>query len=328
MALQVQKPDFAHFAPSLRQLNGSGKGRVFEVNAARITLGRSEDNHIVLVDESVSRVHAMIELNHESGIAVFDNQSRNGILINGRKVEASVLKSGDQLQIGSIAFQVLIPSNEEASTENPQASGVVSSGSGSLPRANKRLLLYGVAGLILAGALYMNQMPEEPQKKEAKKTEEGSNVKKEPAEKLIVNSPQDVADPLKNPIETELEKIPWNDTGISESEAYFRRGQRELINKNYQRAINSFELSLSLNANHVEAQASLRDAIEKSEQDAESNFEKATKYYAALQYQRAIYFFQQSQASWGHRPQEPRIKQAEEFIRLARQRLKAAELFP
>lgn len=328
MAIELEKQDSLPYAPSFRQLNGPGKGRIFDMNAHRITIGRSDDNHIVLVDESISRVHAMLEYTEESALVVYDNESRNGILVNGKKVEASTLKNGDQLQVGNIAFQISIPSSNRSLADSPELSGHPAPSLGAKPTVNKRFILYGGAGLILVGALVLNKSPEEPKKKEAAKVEAKESPKTEVVAEPNSNPIKGLLDPTRDPIESELEKLPWNDTGISESEAYFRRGQRELNNKNFQRAINSFQLALSLNKNHVEAQVSLADAVKASDEDAKNNFEKGIKYYQALQYQRAIYFFQQSQASLGHRPGDPLISKAEEKIRLARQRLKAADLFP
>jgi tetratricopeptide (TPR) repeat protein len=135
-------------------------------------------------------------------------------------------------------------------------------------------------------------------------------------------------DPTVNPIESELEKLPWNDSGVTESEAYFKKGQREFFNKNYQRAINAFELALSLNQNHPAAAYYLSSAIHESEREASKNFETGLKYFEALQYRRAIYHFQQVQALLGHKPKDSALTEAEKYIRLSRQRLQAAELFP
>lgn len=328
MGIELEKQESLPYAPSFRQLNGQGKGRIFEMNAPRITIGRTDDNHIVLVDESISRVHAMLELSEGSALVVYDNESRNGVLVNGKKVEASSLKNGDQLQIGNIAFQIFIPNSGRPLADGPQLAGQPNAAAGGKPTLNKRFILYGGAGLILVSVFVLNQNPEESKKKETLKAEVKESTKTELIAEPNSNPIKGLIDPTKDPIESELEKLPWNDTGISESEAYFRRGQRELNNKNFQRAINSFQLALSLNKNHVEAQVSLADAVKASDEDAKNSFEKGIKYYQALQYQRAIYFFQQAQASLGHRPGDPLISKAEEKIRLARQRLKAADLFP
>jgi pSer/pThr/pTyr-binding forkhead associated (FHA) protein len=57
-----------------------------ELNAARISIGRSKDNDIVLANPHVSGHHAVIECEGEAYTLV-DNSSANGSFINGKKIE-------------------------------------------------------------------------------------------------------------------------------------------------------------------------------------------------------------------------------------------------
>lgn len=333
MGNQIKKQESIHFSPSLRQINGFGKGRVFELSGDRVTLGRSDDNHIVLVDESVSRVHAVIEMTGEGGWVLFDNQSRNGIVVNGKKVEAYALQGNEQIQIGNIAFQVFVPDASSVLSNEVNYNTGISSPAPKSILSNKRVLIYGGAGVVFL-LLYLANNSSPDDKKAADKSEESNSrakvvVSEAPKVPKDLASPSsNVFDPAKIAVESELEKLPWNDSGITESESYFRKGQREFFNKNYQRAINSFELALSLNQSHPAAAYYLGSAIHQSESEAAKNFETGLKYFESLQYKRAIYHFQQAQALLAHKPQDPAITEAEKYIKLSRQRLQAAELFP
>lgn len=335
MGSVVEKNQEPSLYPSLAQLSGQGRGGVYYIDQNRITIGRAETNHLVVVDDSVSREHAVIEKGEDGSFVVFDNQSRNGILVNGKKVEASVIETGDELSIGSVRFKFSCPKDEFESDES--AHDLVGAGAPTGKRRfsiNKRGLLYGGAGLVLAAVFLMNQGSDpKTESKKGKKPEDQSKaqvlVSEAPTPPISKESQAtDVIDLTKNPVEKSLEELSQADSSVSDSETHFRRGQREYFNKNYHRAINSFELAISLNRNHPVASYYLKAAIHEAETEAKKNYEMGMKYFESLQYQRAIYHFQQTQNLLSHKPQDPVISEAEKYIRLSRQRLQAAEMFP
>jgi FHA domain/Protein of unknown function (DUF3662) len=63
-------------------------------------IGRSERSDVVLADPSVSRAHAVLELNGDEAV-VRDLDSTNGTFVNGRRVKAQVLHDGDELRFGN-----------------------------------------------------------------------------------------------------------------------------------------------------------------------------------------------------------------------------------
>lgn len=67
-----------------------------------ITIGRSEDNDIVLNNSSVSRKHAEIFVNDEEGLIILtDLGSTNGTYVNGKRITDSViLKRKDIVKVG------------------------------------------------------------------------------------------------------------------------------------------------------------------------------------------------------------------------------------
>jgi sigma-B regulation protein RsbU (phosphoserine phosphatase) len=73
----------------------------FPLSHFPFTLGRSADLDCVLVGNSVSRKHAVLQ-EEEDGIYVVDLASRCGTFVNGEKVDRRRLRIGDQLQLGSL----------------------------------------------------------------------------------------------------------------------------------------------------------------------------------------------------------------------------------
>ncbi len=81
----------------------------------RITIGRTNDNDIVLENRGVSRHHAQIEFNDNAAV-VIDNESLNGTFINNRKVSEELLRDNDIITIGkySLVYHTEITREETA----------------------------------------------------------------------------------------------------------------------------------------------------------------------------------------------------------------------
>ena len=75
-----------------------------------LTIGRHPENICQLEGENVSRFHAVIEfVVAADGVArhrVRDLKSRNGVRLNGERVEETFLSPGDRLGIGAHEFIV------------------------------------------------------------------------------------------------------------------------------------------------------------------------------------------------------------------------------
>lgn len=64
-----------------------------------LSIGRKDDNNIVINNLAVSGKHARVEYNDE-GIFVIDLESKNGTFVNGKTTLKSLLKEGDEIVIG------------------------------------------------------------------------------------------------------------------------------------------------------------------------------------------------------------------------------------
>ncbi len=101
MMIQNQEPALGAGAVTLHLIDSvSGvRLRTWQFTAEPvIRVGRSENNHIVIHDPKVSRVHA--EINMESGEWVLVNLGRNGTLLNGRSVDRTTLADGNRVRLG------------------------------------------------------------------------------------------------------------------------------------------------------------------------------------------------------------------------------------
>jgi len=79
--------------------SGGLAGMRYALNAPNTRIGRHPDSEIVLDDITVSRRHAEI-VRRDAEYEVLDSGSLNGTYVNQQRIEASVLRHGDEVQIG------------------------------------------------------------------------------------------------------------------------------------------------------------------------------------------------------------------------------------
>lgn len=131
---------------SYLQTGGVADLRLIALAGETMTLGRLERNDISLADDSVSRLHALLE--SRSGTwCIRDLSSRNGTFVNGERIAGErVLRDNDELRIGAsrLVFRedVAAPYEETQAAEPPPE----------LTRRERDVLL----------ALFRNGNPDEP----------------------------------------------------------------------------------------------------------------------------------------------------------------------
>lgn len=69
----------------------------------RITLGRSEDNDVVVDDERVSKHHAELLRNADGSIQLFDLDSTAGTFVNDERVRSHTVRHGDRINFGPLS---------------------------------------------------------------------------------------------------------------------------------------------------------------------------------------------------------------------------------
>ena len=112
--------------PKLYVYPKKGEEFTLPLKKEKISIGRSADNDINIIDPFCSGLHAFIYPS-DLGYVVRDNSSKNGTFLNGKKIQAEIeLKKGDEILIGStrIIFDKEIPARVEV-TEAPSSSASV-----------------------------------------------------------------------------------------------------------------------------------------------------------------------------------------------------------
>jgi RsiW-degrading membrane proteinase PrsW (M82 family) len=82
--------------------SGSLAGRQYELETGFLTVGRGDNCSVrfdPLTERIASKQHAFIEARPD-GYYITDNQSTNGTIVNGERVESAKLKSGDEVRFG------------------------------------------------------------------------------------------------------------------------------------------------------------------------------------------------------------------------------------
>ena len=87
-------------------LDGGFAGMEYEIDRPETLIGRNPTTDVTLLDESISREHALVLLEEESGsFQIEDLQSTNGTWVNGKRVRSAPLQDGDEIQIGHTRFR-------------------------------------------------------------------------------------------------------------------------------------------------------------------------------------------------------------------------------
>lgn len=90
---------------TLRVLEGTDRGKVYNNLALPVSIGREEGNTIQLNDDRVSRYHLKIQLDHEN-LVLTDLESTNGTRVNGEDTHLKILRFGDIINVGRTTLLV------------------------------------------------------------------------------------------------------------------------------------------------------------------------------------------------------------------------------
>lgn len=88
---------------SLSESEGDVTRRIISLDRPETVIGRGEDTHVRLPSVNASRHHAFVRL-HGTDCVLVDNDSRNGVLLNGVRIHSAVLRDGDVIQVADSVF--------------------------------------------------------------------------------------------------------------------------------------------------------------------------------------------------------------------------------
>lgn len=92
--------------PRLKIMNGGFEGMTYDLEGQEIVIGRNPTTDITLLDEGISREHAMVLYSEEAAAFVIEDlASTNGTQVNGKRVRSSTLAEGDEIRIGTTLFR-------------------------------------------------------------------------------------------------------------------------------------------------------------------------------------------------------------------------------
>lgn len=92
----------------LRVTSGSNAGKEIIINKEKFLIGRADDCNLRPHSDAISRRHCVI-INSSKGIGVRDLKSRNGTVVNGKKITGDKrLRNGDALEVGPLKFEVIL----------------------------------------------------------------------------------------------------------------------------------------------------------------------------------------------------------------------------
>ena len=85
-----------------------------------IKIGKVPSAHLQLADETVSRMHAIIEV-MGADVSIIDLGSTRGTFVNGMKINKAKLQSGDVILVGDTTIEIAIAQASPALVSVPAA---------------------------------------------------------------------------------------------------------------------------------------------------------------------------------------------------------------
>lgn len=104
----------------LRICNGGFEGMDYDIVREETLIGRNPTTDITLLDEGISREHALILWDSDTGeFTIEDLQSTNGTKVNGKRVRSAALSDGDEILVGHTRFQFFLGAGPAPPTRKP-----------------------------------------------------------------------------------------------------------------------------------------------------------------------------------------------------------------
>lgn len=105
----------------IRLYRGKDLIKKLELGRDKVTIGRTDNNTLMLADEGVSREHAAIEYKN-GNYFITDLGSQNGVFLNNKKIESAKLKYWDEIQIHNFVIKFMAKQGNEKSSKQEESS--------------------------------------------------------------------------------------------------------------------------------------------------------------------------------------------------------------
>lgn len=106
-------------------ITGKGKDeqkKTFKLHKRRALVGSATSSDIRIQQNSVSNVHAVIEMDEQGKAHIYDMASETGIFVNDKKTVSQDLKDGDEIRIGFATLVFRLQALQEVKASLPAAS--------------------------------------------------------------------------------------------------------------------------------------------------------------------------------------------------------------
>jgi hypothetical protein len=90
----------------VRIFRGDELLRTEQFNREIVKIGRLASAHLVLDEEGIARIHAVIEIAPSGALSIIDMGSAGGTVVNGKKVSRATIEFGDIISIGALRLVV------------------------------------------------------------------------------------------------------------------------------------------------------------------------------------------------------------------------------
>jgi pSer/pThr/pTyr-binding forkhead associated (FHA) protein len=149
-------------------LSSNFAGKEFELSRPQMIVGRTDENDIVVNHRSISRNHAKLVREPETGrYTISDLQSSNGVRVNGQDYGKVELRRGDTVDLGHVRMRFVEPGEDFIFARDAVIADVPDTSGG------KKLFVALALAAIVAVAVVAFMMMRD--KKESGGTQHGSN---------------------------------------------------------------------------------------------------------------------------------------------------------
>src|SRR5262245_42952152 len=118
---------------TFRIFKGEQLVREERLSLSVIKIGKVPSAHLKLDDETVSRTHAIIEVNGPGDVSIIDLGSTKGTFVNGQKVNKAKLQTGDSIVVGETRIELAIGADAVSAEDVPTRVGMMAAPEASPP---------------------------------------------------------------------------------------------------------------------------------------------------------------------------------------------------